>query len=419
MKTLLSTLALVSLLANPQLDHADAKSEWRVWRGPNSNGVAASGQKPVIEWSPTKNVLWKVDVPGRGHSSPIVVGDLVVLTTADESAKTQSVIAYVRKTGKPAWSPEIPAGGVAEEIHKKNTHASPTAASDGKQIYATFCNGGAIHLVALGLDGKIRWKRNTGPFTPDLYKFGYAPSPLLYKNTIIVLSDFETGYLAAFATKNGKEVWRTPRRSKHVSYSSPIVGRVAGRDQLLLSGRDIIASYNPKNGKLLWSTPGTTNATCGTMIWSGNLVFASGGYPKRETIAIRADGSKKVVWKNTQKSYEQSMLVHDGYVYAFNDNGIALCWRAKDGKEMWKERLGGPVSASPILANGNIYATNEKGTTWVYKATPKGYEPVAQNHLGNSSFATMAIADGRIFLRHAFREGGKRQEVLYCMGSSE
>ncbi len=86
---------------------------------------------------------------------------------------------------------------------------------------------------------------------------------------------------------------------------------------------------------------------------------------------------------------------------------------------MWKERLGGPVSASPILANGNIYATNEKGTTWVYKATPKGYEPVAQNHLGNSSLATMAIADGRIFLRHAFREGGKRQEVLYCMGSSE
>ena len=331
--------------------------------------------------------LWKVDVPGRGHSSPVVVGDLVVLTTADDENESQSVLAFDRGTGKPRWRAQVHSGGFAKKIHKKNTHATPTVASDGRRIFATFCNNDAIHVTALNMEGITVWQRKVGAFDPKLYEFGYAPSPLLYGKTVIVLSDFEKGFLAALKTTDGTDLWRTPRESNHVSYSSPIIGNIAGRDQILLSGREKVTSYDAKSGKLLWSVPGTTNATCGTMIWEGDLVFASGGYPKKETIAVRADGSNEVVWRNSQKCYEQSMLVRDGYIYAVNDNGIAYCWRAKDGKEMWKERLQGPVSASPTLVDGKIYATNERGTTFVFEVNPERYVAVAKNQLGDDAFA--------------------------------
>ena len=405
----IAVLTPLTILAAP-------KDEWRGWRGPTSNGVAADGQEPVTSWSDSESVLWKANVPGRGHSSPIVVSDLVVLTTADEASAEQSVVAYDRKTGQRKWKTSVHRGGLAKKIHKKNTHASPTIASDGKMIYASFCNSDAVQISAITLKGKKRWTKNTGPFIPKLYQFGYAPSPILYGKALIVSSDFEDGFLAAFATSNGREIWRTPRRSNHVSYSSPIVGKVAGRDQLFISGRETVSSYNPKNGKLLWSVPATTKATCGTIVWEKDVVFASGGYPKAGTFAIKADGSKKILWNNTQKCYEQSMLVHDGHVYAFNDNGIAICWRASDGEEMWKQRLRGPVSASPTLANGNIYATNERGTTFVFKAVPTGYEEVARNQLGDSSFASPTICGGRIYLRHASGHGKDREETLYCLG---
>jgi outer membrane protein assembly factor BamB len=414
MKTRVLRIAITALF--PVALCATPADDWHAWRGPNGNGVAASGQKPVTSWSETENVVWKSELPGRGHSTPVVVGKLVVLTTADESAKTQSVIAFDRKTGAKLWERVVHRGGFLQELHKKNTQATPTIASDGKSLFASFCNRDAVQITKLDLKGKVKWTKNAGPFTPRLYQFGYAPSPVLYGKTVIVSSDFENGFIAAFATSSGRQVWRTPRRSEHVSYSSPIIGRIAGRDQLLISGRGTVNSYNPKNGKLLWSVAGTSKATCGTMIWAGNVVFASGGYPKKETLAVLADGSKRVLWRNTQKCYEQSMLFHDGHVYAFNDNGIAICWRAKDGKEMWKKRLQGPVSASPTLANGNIYATNERGTTFVFKADPSGYVAVTKNQVGDEAFSSPTICGDQIFLRHASRSSGKRQETLFCIG---
>ena len=411
----LSILAVL-LLSTPNLV-ADSTDDWRVWRGPNRNGIAASDQKPVSEWSADRNVIWKVDVPGRGHSSPIVVSDLVVLTTADEQARTQSVVAFDRERGRKLWERVLHKGKFCKKIHKKNTHASPTPSSDGTTIYATFPNDEKVWLSALDLRGRVRWSKEVGAYAPRLFEFGYAPSPLLWKDAVIVASDFEQGFLAAFEKGSGTEIWRTPRHSQHVSYSSPIIAHVAGKDQLLISGRAMVASYDPGTGKLLWSTPATTNATCGTMVWEGDLVFASGGYPKKETVAIRADGSKEIVWKNNQKCYEQSMLVHDGYVYGFTDSGRAICWRAEDGEQMWIESLAGPVSASPILANGNIYASNERGKTFVFKADPAKYDEVARNELGDESFATPTICGGRIYLRHASRESGVRQETLYCIGA--
>ena len=149
------------------------------------------------------------------------------------------------------------------------------------------------------------------------------------------------------------------------------------------------------------------------MVWDGDLVFASGGYPPQQTMAIRADGSGKIVWQNPVKVYEQSMIVVDGYLYAQAEKGIVYCWRCSDGKEMWSARTRGPESASPVFAGGNLYFTNELGTTFVVKPDPKEFKLVATNQLGSSSFASMTILDNRIYTRVA---DANQQEWLYCLG---
>ena len=394
--------------------------DWPVWRGPNGNGVADPGQAPALVWSSdSPHVIWKTPVPGRGNSTPIVIGSRIFLTSADESAKVQSVLCFDRESGKPLWKSAVHQGGFPEKIHKKNTYATPTPASDGERVFAIFNNGGGIFLTALDLEGKQLWQVPTGDFR-SRYPYGYGASPTLYESLVIVVSEFEQdGFLAAYDRKSGQEIWRTPRAAVS-SYSSPIVAEVDGRDLLLISGNQQIAAYDPRSGQALWSVAGATPVTAGTVVWENDLVFASGGFPDKQTAAIKvgAGGADAApLWKNDERCYEQSMLVDDGHLYAVNDNGIAICWRVQDGREQWKHRLSGPISASPILANGHIYASVERGITYVFKADPEKFELVAENTLGDEAFATPVICGGRIYLRVAANSGGKRQEWLYCIGN--
>ena len=300
--------------------------------------------------------------------------------------------------------------------HKKNTHASATVACDGERLFATFHNHRQITLACLSLDGEILWKKSAGKFDPQLYEYGYAPSPILYGDTVIVAADYEKGgWITAMDRQTGDQVWKTKRPSM-LSFSSPVVAQIAGREQLLISGCSLVASFDPETGKSLWDVQATTMATCGTLVWDGDLVFASGGFPKPETVAVKADGSKQVVWKNNQKCYEQSMIVADGHVYCITDKGVAYCWRGSDGVEMWKKRLSGPISASPVLVGDTIYQSNEKGMTYVFRANSEKYEELATNRLGNESFASPAICGGHIYLRVAETKGNNRQEFLYCIG---
>jgi len=407
-------VAAVSAWSN--VSFADAKGDWWTWRGPNRNGVAAAGQSPPVQWSDAQTVVWKTRVPGRGHSSPIVVGNRILLSTADEDRQIQAVLCFDRSTGKQLWATRINRGGFPDRIHKKNTHATPTPASNGKQVFVTFYNRNRIQLAALDLNGQLQWQKTAGAFIPKRYKYGYAPSPALYESLVIVSAESPAaGYLAAFDQQTGKEVWRT-RRPAQTNYASPVVAHVAGRDQLLMSGAKRIDSYDPATGRTLWSREGICTVTCGTMVWDEKRVYASGGYPQRGTLAVFADGSRKVGWTHRVKCYEQSLLVHDGYVYAVDDGGVAYCWKADDGRLMWRVRLGGNVSASPVLAGGNIYLSNEKGTTFVFRANPEKFEQVAKNQLGSEAFATPTICGSQIFLRIAERTGGQRQEWLYCVG---
>lgn len=395
----------------------NASQDWPWWRGPARNGWAAEGAPAPAKWSESQNVVWKAAVPGRGHSSPILVGDRVYLTTADMASQVHSVLALDRTTGKSLWKTDVSQGGFPARNHPKNTEATSTLASDGERLFASFFHHEKIELFALDFSGKVLWKKDAGPFNPRRYEYGYAPSPLIYRDSVIVVGEYDgASFMAAFDRVSGNERWRKPR-PENITFSSPVVAHIAGRDQMLISGADQVASYDPASGERLWSTPGTTAATCGTMVWEGDVVIASGGYPKAETLAVKADGSGTVLWRNNQKCYEQSMLATGGHVYGLTDGGVLYCWRIADGREMWKQRLRGPVSSSPVLVGGLIYWTNELGTTYVFRPNPAKFDLVAENQLGEEGFASPAASRGQLFIRTATGQGAARREVLYCLGA--
>ena len=392
-----------------------ADRDWPWWRGPSRNGIAAEQSIPT-KFGDSENVVWKTPVPGRGHSSPIVVGDRIFLATSESSPQVQSVVAFDRKTGQQLWKTDVSKGGFPAKNHQKNTEATPTVACDGEKIFATFFHHQTVQCTALDLNGKRVWEKTVGPFNPTRFEYGYAPSPTIYRGSVIVSAEYDgESAITALDRQSGKQLWRTKRQSM-ITFSTPVIAHVAGKDQLLISGNEQVASYDPSDGKPLWTTPGTTFATCGTMVWDGDIVIASGGFPKAETIAIKADGSGKVLWKNGKKCYEQSMLTHNGYVYAFTGVGVLHCWRISDGNQMWEQRLSGPVSSSPVLVGGNIYWANEAGTWFVFKPNPDKFELVAENQLGDEAFPSPAVAGNQLFIRSATRSNGKRQEWLYCFG---
>ncbi|MCU0709899.1 MAG: PQQ-binding-like beta-propeller repeat protein [Pirellula sp.] len=388
-------------------------TDWPWWRGPMRNGIAIDQDIP-IEFGEKRSLQWQCELPGRSHGSPIVVGQRVFLPVADEKDSTHSVIAVDRTNGKVLWRTEVNRGGFPTKNHPKNTEASPTLASDGERLFGCFFHHDAIHLVTLDLDGQLIRNQRLGYFKPKMFEYGYAPSPCLYQSNVIVCAEFDgDSFLVAIDRETGKEVWRT-ERPKSISFSSPVVAHVAGRDQLLISGNLKLSSYDPTTGELLWDVEGTTNATCGTMVWDGDIVVASGGYPKAETIAVKADGSRQVLWRNAQKCYEQSMMMTNGFVYALTDKGVLFCWDARNGEQKWLQRLKGPVSASPVLVRDRIYWANEQGTLYVFSANPNAFQLLAENQIGDESFASPAVCGGQIFLRVARSSDGIRKEVLMC-----
>ena len=387
--------------------------DWPAWRGPSGLNIAVGKPAPT-QWNETDNIVWKVPVEGRGHSSPILVGELLFLTTADEDTEVQSVLAFSKQTGEQAWKTQVSEGGFPDRIHSKNTHATPTIASNGTALFAVFCHHDQVHLAALGLQGDLLWQKPVGKYQPDRYKFGYAPSPALHDGKVFVAAEFEQGWLGAFSQADGSQLWKKPR--EETSYSSPIVAQIAGKSQLLLCGGDHVTAYDPESGETIWSVDGTTAATSGTMSWDNGVVYANGGYPDGQTIAVKADGSGEILWTNREKAYEQSLLVYNGYVYHVNDTGIAFCWDAVSGEEMWKRRLGGPISASPLASGDCVYFANERGVVFVVKATPEQFEQVAENRLGDEIFATPIVSQGRMYARYADSSGGSRQEFLVCIG---
>jgi len=271
---------------------------------------------------------------------------------------------------------------------------------------------GGIWLTALDLDGKIAWQEKLGDFKSV---HGFAASPLVYKSLVIVSADsVEGSFMAAVHRQTGEVVWKIERPEyKLGNYASPTVGYVAGRDQLLTHGPHKVYSYDPAIGDLLWTCDGPSELTSNTMSAGDQLVYASGGYPKKSLLSIRADGSgdvtdTHVVWRKTGKTaYVTSMLLADGLLYMVEDGGEATCFDAATGEVIWQAKLDGDFSSSPVLAGGHVYVVNEAGVAYVFNAG-RNFELVSRNDLGDGGFATPAVCGGRIYLRTLHH--------LYCLG---
>lgn len=416
----LHTAFLLALVCSTVFGSAAGAQSWP-WRGPTGDGQAPDGQRPVTEWSTSHHVVWKTDLPGRGHSSPVVAGGKIFLTTADEATSTQSVLCLDLAGGNLLWNTVCASGGFLKTIHRNNTHASSTVAIGPDRVFAVFCNHGSTQVVCLDLEGKKLWEKKVCAFAPTKYQFGFAASPVFFEDRVIVTSESETEpVMVALQASDGEEIWRVERPSV-TSYSTPVVTSLGGKPRLLLSGGKKVVAYDPASGEAVWEAGGSWVVTCGTLVWSEDrsLVFASGGFPTKQTMAVRTDGSGEVAWTNSVQCYEQSLIVVDGCVYGFAEGGILHCWNASDGAKLWAERLKQGESASPVFAGGHIYITGERGTTWVLRPNREKMQVVATNQLGDETFASLAVVDNQLLIRTADSSGGKRVETLYCLGERQ
>ncbi len=388
-----------------------APTDWPQWRGAGQNGLGESSAFPRT-WSDSENIAWSADVPGRGHASPVVVGDAVYLATARLDEQRQSVLAYSRADGKLLWESDVHAGKFppANEIHDKATYANGTVACDGEHVYATFFNDGQIFASALSLDGKLVWQVPVGSFRS---KFGYAPSPVPYRSLLIVAADNSgAGVMVGLDRATGAVVWQRGRPSVD-TYSTPLVARIGEQDQLVISGGGQLSSYDPNTGEPRWSTPYAPEATCGTAVTDGQIVVVSGGYPDQQTLCV--DSAGKTLWQNSQKVYEPSLIIVGNGVFAISDRGVAVAWDKQTGTQKWMERLGGNFSSSPVASGDVIAISNLGGETVLFRATLDKFEELSRNRLGNDAYASPALCADGLFTRVGIGEGADRKEKLYCL----
>lgn len=433
---------LVSILSLFLVAIATAKDKnWAQWRGTDGTGVSTETNLPA-EWSSNKNIKWKTPLAGSGHSSPIVWGSRIFLTAeiereivpGAEAVKhvaegsdykhpdavgadrhhTFKVICLDRDRGKILWEQTAYEGTVYDDRHRKSSHASPTPATDGKNVFAYF---GTEGLYCYDFAGKLIWKASPGPIAT--LGMGTATSPVLFDDLIILQCDEDNGeksFIAAYDKKTGKEAWKVPRKVQ-VSWTTPLIVRNPQRNQLITSGNEFIISYDPMTGTELWRTKGHESNAIATPVTGHEMVFISAGYPLKRTLAISLGASGEldslnanIVWRyNKGSAYVPSPILFGDYLYIMTDRGMMSCLDAKTGKLIYEgARLPIPATftASPVAFDGKILLTSEDGDTYVIKAGPQ-HEVMTTNSIDEPVYASPAISDGMIFLRG--------EKNLYCI----
>ena len=403
---------------------------WQGWRGPNGDGTSPEKGIPV-KWSGTENIAWRIAIPGEGHSSPIIWGDKVFLTSSLTEKNKRILLCLDRLSGQTVWQRDV-VQSPPETIHRLNSRASGTPATDGRQVYVTFMRAegdrviapnvssdrlitpGKIIVTAYDLDGNEKWKTNVGDFVSA---HGFNTCPVLFEDLVILNGDHDgDAYLVALDRQSGRERWRTRRENKTRSYATPIIREIDGRTQMILSGSLCVASYDPRNGKRHWIVDGPTEQFVASMVYDGKYVFATGGYPERHTVAIRPGGrgnvtDSHIVWRTTRgAAFVPSPIISGRYLLMVADSGIASCFEARTGKRHWMERLPGGHSPSPVSADGLVYFVSDQGVTTVIRPG-ETFEVIAKNELGEPVSASPAISQGHFFLR--------THRHLYCIGANK
>jgi outer membrane protein assembly factor BamB len=383
--------------------------EWPGWRGPRGDGTSKETDFP-LRWSRTENVLWKTPVPGTGHSSPVVWGDRIFLTTCLEKKEQRVLLCLDRQSGKILWRKCVLTAKL-EPKHGLNSYASSTPATDGRHVWVSFLEGADVQVACYDFQGKRVWRRSPGKFYS---KHGFCSSPVLYKDLVILNGDHDgDGYLVALDKATGRQRWRTDRPNKTRSYCVPLLIDAAGKKQLVLSGSKCVASYNPDNGKLLWIIDGPTEQFVASLVFADNVLFLTAGFPERHVLGIRPDGKgnvtkTRILWRHRKAaSYVPAPVAHGHYFFLVSDFGVATCYEAKTGKRLWLERLGRHHSASPVAIGNHLFFTDDAGTTFVLKAGPP-FEVVSKNALGEACYASPAVSHGQLFIRTV--------KHLYCIG---
>ena len=409
--TALAATALVSGRAQPAVDdvriipaEGEAAKYWSRWRGPSGQGhVAATNYTDA--WSATEHVKWRTPIPGEGHSSPIVWGNHIFLTTATDNGGKVSMLAFNRTTGAQLWQTVLPTTGI-EHVYPKNSRASATAVTDGSLVWASF---GTHGLAAFDFTGKIVWHRKLG----DLSNYhGSAGSPVLYKDRIFLYQDHDgtaslRSFVAAFNTKTGETIWKKDR-VETVGWGTPIVINSGGRDELVVSSQRRIYAYNPDTGDELWTVRGNTFEVIPTPVVGHGLVFVSSGRAG-PTFAVRPGGkgdvtTTHVAWTSPRGSpFVPSGLVHGDFLYLLNDmQSILTVFHAKTGELAYQDRLGEPqregFSSSPVVVGNKLFFTNDDGRTFVVEAGPV-FKLLRTNDLGARVLASPALVDGVWFWR--------------------
>ena len=383
--------------------------DWPGWRGPRGDGTIIDSSAPV-KWSLPDNLVWKLPIEGKGHASPIVIGEKLFLVTAIEKDKSRKLLCIDRKKGREIWRTDV-LKSPFEKVHRLNSRSSSTPCSDGKRIYVSFLDATHMYVAAYDLDGKKLWEVRPGVFSSI---HGYCSSPIIWKDTVIINGDHDgPGYLVALDKKTGKTIWKIDRPNNTRSYCTPIIREIDGRNQLILSGSLCVASYDPDNGKLHWISDGPTEQYVASMVYNGNLLFMTCGFPKRFMQAIKPTGSGNVTkthvaWQTTKGcSYVPSPVAVGPYFLVVADNGVASCFVAKTGERLWMERLKGGHSASLLTANGLVYFLSDGGIMTVVKPGPK-FEILAENKVGENTYASPIVSKGNLFIRG--------EKNLFCIG---
>jgi outer membrane protein assembly factor BamB len=379
------------------------------FRGPGGLGISKETNLPT-KWSGTEGVRWKADLPGRGLSNPVIAGGRVYVTaTAAYQQKREVVLCFDVKTGKKLWERQVWATG-ATQSHEKTNMAAPTPIADGERVYALFATG---DLVCYDKDGDLGWYRSlVGDYPTVGNNVGMAASPTISGDTLLIcMENVGESFAVAIDKYTGKNIWRV-ERPRGINWVSPVVIDNAGQAEVLFQGPTGIDAHDVASGKKNWSAPKLRHTAYATPTVGDGVVFV----PSDKFTALRpakANAEPEVLWQSLKlRPAYCSPIAHQGLIYVVGGGGVVHCADAKTGEILWSHRIepAGAFAASPLLADGKLYITSEKGITTVLQAG-KEAKVLATNPIGETILASPVAADGAIFLRS--------DGALYCIGKSK
>ena len=387
---------------------------WTRYRGDNGTGLSDATGIPS-QWSPG-DYLWSRDLPGLGHSSPVIYDDRLFVTSAVEEGALRYLFCLDSRSGKELWSRQL--GMNRSHKHSKSSWASSTPVTDGRSVFVALADKERLLLSSYDLEGQLLWRRSLGRFSSQ---HGHGVSPILYKDLIILPNDQKgPSSVIALDKATGQTRWSALRSIRRTSYSTPFVLSRPGKEPQLIcvSGASGVTSLKPETGEVNWYTGEFPLRTVASPVYGGGLITATcgGGGVGKLLIAIDPDGAGAVSDTHIKYRIERNLpyvptpVVYQGHIFLWYDNGVVRCLDVRSGKNLWTQRIGGKYSGSPICISGKLYCMSEAGEVVVLAASPE-FQRIATNPLGDPSHSTPAVANGRLYLRTFHR--------IFCIGKSE